>query len=51
MNEDDPARVEWRRHYRQLRLERRVSRLPYYKLAAAVVLTAAIFALAELMTR
>jgi hypothetical protein len=47
----DLARVEWRRHYRQLRLERKVSRLPYYKLAAVACLTVAIFALGELATR
>jgi hypothetical protein len=47
----DPARIEWRRHYRRLRLERKASRLPYYKLAAVACLTMAIFALAEAMTR
>ena len=47
----DLAREEWRRHYRRLRLERKVSRLPYYKLAALAVLLLGCFALAGLMMR
>jgi hypothetical protein len=44
-------RDHWRRHYRRLRLERKVSRLPYYKLAALATLTLGAFALAELASR